>query len=163
MSWSPRKIEMIAGGASLAPSRWSLDADATAARNRPRYLYTERMMAPQNVRNCMFLCGGVTRVEGCPGWRAQREVDVLARPVDAGERLLVQQALPCRTSRRPSSWWSSSTAGGRGRYGALEDRGDLELAGRDLVVPGLGRDAQLEQLAVQLDHESQHPVGNGTK
>ncbi len=34
-SWSPRKIEMIAGGASFAPSRWSLVADATDARSSP--------------------------------------------------------------------------------------------------------------------------------
>src|SRR5450432_247056 len=27
VNWSPKKIEMIAGGASLAPRRWSLDAD----------------------------------------------------------------------------------------------------------------------------------------
>ena len=37
-SWSPRKIEMMAGGASLAPSRWSLVAEATEARSRPRVL-----------------------------------------------------------------------------------------------------------------------------
>ena len=35
ISWSPRKIEMIAGGASLAPSRKSLLAEATTARSRP--------------------------------------------------------------------------------------------------------------------------------
>ena len=36
MSWSmsPRKTEMIAGGASLAPRRWSLWAFATETRNR---------------------------------------------------------------------------------------------------------------------------------
>ncbi len=34
-SWSPRKIEMIAGGASLAPSRWSFVAEATDARSNP--------------------------------------------------------------------------------------------------------------------------------
>ena len=35
-----------------------------------------------------------------------------------------------------------------GDVGALEHRGQLELAGRDLVVAGLGRDAELEQLAL---------------
>ena len=34
-SSAPRKIEMIAGGASLAPSRWSWPIDATEARSRP--------------------------------------------------------------------------------------------------------------------------------
>ncbi len=33
-SSSPRKIEMIAGGASLAPRRWSLPAEATEIRSR---------------------------------------------------------------------------------------------------------------------------------
>ena len=37
-SWSPRKIEMIAGGASLAPSRWSLLAEATEAPQQPAVL-----------------------------------------------------------------------------------------------------------------------------
>ncbi len=35
VSWSPRKTERMAGGASLAPSRWSLGALAMAARSRP--------------------------------------------------------------------------------------------------------------------------------
>ena len=35
VSWSPRKIEMMAGGASLAPRRWSLVAEATETRSRP--------------------------------------------------------------------------------------------------------------------------------
>ncbi len=43
---------MIAGGASLAPSRWSLVAEATDARNSPPYLWTERITAAQNTRNC---------------------------------------------------------------------------------------------------------------
>jgi hypothetical protein len=56
-SWSPRKIEMMAGGASFAPSRWSFVAEATDARSRPLYLCTARMAAAQKTRNCAFSCG----------------------------------------------------------------------------------------------------------
>ena len=51
VSWSPRKMEMMAGGASLAPRRWSLLAEATDARSNPPYLCTARITAPQNTRN----------------------------------------------------------------------------------------------------------------
>ena len=57
VSWSPRKIEMIAGGASLAPRRWSLVAEATEARSSPPYLCTARMTAAQNTRNWALSCG----------------------------------------------------------------------------------------------------------
>ncbi len=56
-SWSPRKIEMIAGGASLAPRRWSLLAEATDARSRPLWRSTPRMMAAQKTRNWALSCG----------------------------------------------------------------------------------------------------------
>ena len=48
---------MIAGGASFAPSRWSLVAEATEARSSPGYRWTARMTAAQNTRNCAFSCG----------------------------------------------------------------------------------------------------------
>ena len=38
-----------------------------------------------------------------------------------------------------------------------EDRGELVLRGRDLVVLGLGQDAELPELAVQLLHVLDHP------
>ena len=50
-----------------------------------------------------------------------------------------------------------------GDVGALEHRRDLELAGRDLVVPGLGRDAELEQLTLGVHHEAEHPLGDGAE
>ena len=51
------------------------------------------MTAPQNTRNCAFSCGRVARIEQVAlGGVAEREVDVLARAVDAREGLLVQQA-----------------------------------------------------------------------
>ncbi len=57
VSWSPRKIEMIAGGASFAPRRWSLPALAMLKRSRPWNLLTARITAAQKTRNWMFSCG----------------------------------------------------------------------------------------------------------
>src|SRR3954470_5250578 len=57
LSCSPRKIEMIAGGASLAPRRWSLWADAIDRRRISLYLATARITAAQNTRNCALSCG----------------------------------------------------------------------------------------------------------
>ena len=45
----------------------------------------------------------------------------------------------------------------------LEHRRQLELAGRDLVVAGLGRDAELEQLALGVEHEREHALGDGAE
>ena len=56
-SSSPRKIEMIAGGASLAPSLWSLPAVATESLSRSAYSSTALMIATRNVRNCAFSIG----------------------------------------------------------------------------------------------------------
>jgi hypothetical protein len=44
--------------------------------------------------------------------------------------------------------------------GVLEDRGNLELAGCDLVVPGFDRNTELEQFALAFEHEGEHPLGN---
>ena len=48
-----------------------------------------------------------------------------------------------------------------GQVGVLEDRGDLVLAGGDLVVAGLDRDAELEQLVLGVGHAGQH-AGRGS-
>ena len=50
-----------------------------------------------------------------------------------------------------------------GDVGLLEHRGDLELGRGDLVVPGLGRDAELEQLTLGVHHERQDAVGHRTE
>ena len=57
VSMSPRKIERIAGGASLAPSRWSLPAPAMLMRSSPWKRSTARITAAQKNRNCMLSCG----------------------------------------------------------------------------------------------------------
>ena len=156
---------MIAGGASFAPRRWSLVAEATDARSSPGYWCTARMTAAQNTRNCAFSCGvspGTSRLPSVAV--AEREVDVLARAVDALRTASRGTGTPCRASWRcvlkvviSSCWWSAAT------LAALEHRRDLELPGCDLVVPGLGRDAELEQLALGVHHEAQHALGDGAE
>ena len=58
-SWAPRKIETIAGGASLAPSRWSLAASAMLARRRSAWTLTARMTATRKARNWALACGSL--------------------------------------------------------------------------------------------------------
>ena len=56
-SSAPRKIEMIAGGASLAPRRWSWPMAATDARSSPWCLFTAWITAAQKNRKLMFSAG----------------------------------------------------------------------------------------------------------
>ena len=84
---------MIAGGASLAPRRWSLPAWATDARSRSACRCTARITAAQKTRNwafCSRVFAGIEQVAHAGS--THRPVDVLARAVDAGEGLFVQQA-----------------------------------------------------------------------
>ncbi len=53
----PRKIEMIAGGASLAPRRWSWPMLATEARSSPWCLFTAWITAAQKKRKWMLSAG----------------------------------------------------------------------------------------------------------
>ena len=57
VSWLPMKAEMIAGGASLAPKRWSLPAEAIAARSKSEWSWTALMVLMKKVRNCKFFLG----------------------------------------------------------------------------------------------------------
>ncbi len=56
-SSAPRKIEMIAGGASLAPRRWSWPRLATDARSSPWCLLTAWITAAQKNRKLVFSAG----------------------------------------------------------------------------------------------------------
>ena len=56
-SSAPRKIEMIAGGASLAPRRWSWPTLATDARSSAWCLLTARMTAEQKNMNSALSSG----------------------------------------------------------------------------------------------------------
>lgn len=57
LSWAPRKMEIMAGGASFAPRRWSFPALATELRSRSLCLSTASMMAVRTVRKMAFCCG----------------------------------------------------------------------------------------------------------
>ena len=60
-SSSPRKMEMMEGGASLAPRRWSLPAPAVAARRMSACRSTARMTLASTAKKMAFSCGF------CPG------------------------------------------------------------------------------------------------
>ena len=50
-----------------------------------------------------------------------------------------------------------------GEVGRLEDRGNFVLGRGHFVVPGLDRNAELEQLALDFEHERQHALRNGAE
>ena len=82
VSMSPRKTDRIAGGASLAPSRWSLPALAMLMRSRPCHVSTARMTAVQKNRNCMLSCGvspGLSRL--LPRLSAMLQLTCLPEPL----------------------------------------------------------------------------------
>src|ERR1700761_332008 len=57
LSWLPKNIEIMAGGASLAPKRWSLFTDAMDARSRSACSYTALMVFTKKVRNIRLFFG----------------------------------------------------------------------------------------------------------
>ena len=152
---------MIAGGASLAPRRWSLPASAMLARSRSAWTLTPRMTATRNARNWALACGslpGSSRFS--PSSVRHRPVVVLARAVDAGERLLVDEEHQAVLRREPAHHAHDDHVVVGADRGRLVDRRHLELAGRHLVVAGLGRDAQAPQLAVEIHHEGEDPLAD---
>jgi hypothetical protein len=153
VSMSPRKIEMIAGGASLAPRRWSFPALAIVERSRSACRSTARMTAQRNVRNWRFVCVSS---------RGSSRLTPVS--VDIDQLLCLPEPLT------PANGFSWRRPGGRsagrpaerlhdehlvvaGDVGVLEDRRELVLARRDLVVPGLDRDAEAVELVLDLGHE----------
>ena len=79
---------------------------------------------------------------------------MLAAAVDALERLLVLQADQTVLGGQLLHHLHRQQVVVDGDVGGVEDGGQLMLAGSYFVVLGLGRDAQLPQLFVQLLHES---------
>ena len=107
------------------------------------------------------LRGGVAGVEQVqPGVGAHRPVVVLARAVDAGERLLVQQADQAVAASRVLQDLHRDHLVVGADVRVLEDRRDLELVGRDLVVARLDRHAQLRQLELDVEHVREDPLGD---
>ena len=158
-SSAPRKIEMIAGGASFAPRRWSWPRFATEARSRPWCLLTAWITAVQKNRKLAFSAGvspGSIRL--VPGVGAHRPVVVLAGAVDAGERLLVQQADEPVAAGDVLHHLHRQLLVVGADVRVLEDRRELVLARGDLVVAGLDRHAELAQLALGLEHVGEHAL-----
>ena len=94
---------------------------------------------------------------------ADREVHVFTGAIDACERLLVQEAGHAVALGHLLQRGHHELLVIVGEVGLLKQWRDLELAGRDLVVTGLGQNALLEQLAVDLNHVGQHALGDGAK
>ena len=93
----------------------------------------------------------------------QRPVEVLARAVDAGERLLVQQELQAVAVGHALHGLHDQHVVVGGDVGVLERDGQLVLRRRDLVVPGLDRDAELVELGLGLEHAGQDALGDGAE
>ena len=88
---------------------------------------------------------------------------MLARAVDAGEGLLVQQAgQAVLLGHALQGDHDDLLVVGR-HVGVLVHRGQLVLAGGHFVVAGLHRHAQLEQLALRVQHAGQHALGDGAE
>ncbi len=80
-------------------------------------------------------------------------VVVLARAVDAGEGLFVQQGLQAVALGDPVHGVHDQLVPVDGDVRGGEDRGELELVRGDLVMLGFGGDADLPELDVEFAHE----------
>ena len=91
---------------------------------------------------------------------AHRPVVVLAGAVDAGERLLVQEAHEPVAARDVLHHLHRQVLMIGAHVRVLEYGGDLILSRRDLVVARFDRDPELRQLALGLEHAGQDPLRN---
>ncbi len=94
---------------------------------------------------------------------AHRPVEVLAGAVDAGKRLLVQQARQAELRRGALERLHHHHLMIGGDVGVLEHRRDLVLARRHFVVARLHRHADLVELGLDLGHERHDAIGNGAE
>ncbi len=95
--------------------------------------------------------------------RTKAPVVVLARAVDAGERLLVQKDAEAVLARHFLHQGHEKHVVVVGDVGLLEDGSYLKLVGGDLVVARLARYRQLQGLYLQVLHERLHAVGDGAE
>ena len=103
----------------------------------------------------------VARVEQVgAGVGAHRPVVVLAGAVDAGEGLLVQQADQAVAAGDAFHHLHHQLLVVGADVRVLEDRRDLVLVRRHLVVAGLDRDAELAHLQLGLQHAGEDPLGD---
>ena len=106
------------------------------------------------------LMRGIAGIEQVAELAAQRPVDVLARTVDSGERLLVQQAGHAVFRRHALQLQHDDVLMIVREIGALVDRSDLELTGRNFIMAGLDRNALFVELMLGFHHERQHTLGD---
>ena len=103
----------------------------------------------------------VARIEQVvAGVGAHRPVVVLARAVDAGERLLVQQADEPVAAGDVLHHLHRQLLVVGADVRVLEDRRDLVLRRRDLVVTGLDRHAEALELTLGLEHAGEDALGD---
>ena len=98
----------------------------------------------------------VARVEQVAPAVGDGPVVVLAGAVHAGEGLFVQEAHEAVALGGLAQHLHDEHVVVDGEVELLEDRGELELRGRDLVVARLGWDAEAPELALDLLHELDH-------
>ncbi len=156
---------MIAGGASLAPRRWSLAAEATDAQQAAVLVHRADDRGAEDQELRVVVRGVAGHRAGCPcvGLPSEK-FTCLPEPLTPAKGFSWKQALHAVLARPralkvviSSCWWSVAT------LAALEHRRDLELAGGDLVVAGLDGDAELEQLPLGVHHEAEHALGDGAE
>ena len=102
-------------------------------------------------------------VQQYAGIGSETPVFVFARTVDACERLLVQQYAEAMMTCNLLHERHEQHVVVDGKVGLLEDRSQLKLVGRNLVVACLAGDAQFESLDFQILHESLYTFRDSTE
>ena len=97
------------------------------------------------------------------GVGGERPVVVLARTVDAVERLLVEQHLEAVLVGHALHERHEQHVVVHGEVGLLEDRSALKLVGGHLVVACLYRYAKFESLDLEVLHEGLHALRDGAE
>ena len=152
---------MIAGGASLAPEAVVVGRAGDGDAEQFRILGDGADDGDAEDEELGVVVRRVAGVEQVlAGVGGHRPVVVLARAVDAGERLLVQQAGQAVLVGGPAQDLHDQHLVIGREVGVLEDRRDLVLARGDFVVPRLDRHAELEQLGFALGHAGEHALGD---
>ncbi len=92
-----------------------------------------------------------------------RPVQVLARSVDPGERLLVEQHLQAVAAGDALEGLHDQHVVVGGDVGVLEQGGDFILGRGHFVVPRLDRHAQLVEFELPFEHAGENPLGDGAE
>ncbi len=115
----------------------------------------------QEARVLARVLAGVEEVHAVVGGHGP--VVMLARAVHAGEGFLVEERLHAVPPRHLLDGLHDQLVAVGRHVGAGEDGRDLELVGRDLVVLGLGGDAYLPELVIELAHKEGDALLDGAE